>query len=638
MDDQQQHVIDSLKQANNILITVRNSPSIDQLAACIALTLIVNELDKHGTAVFSGQMPPVLEFLEPEKTIERTTDSLRDFIISLDKAKADKLRYKVEDTVVKVFITPYRTSLSPDDLEFGQGDFNVDVVVALGVHNQNDLDEAITAHGRILHDATVISINTEGGPSEDLGSINWIDTNASSLSEMIFGFADKLGKEDVVDNQIATALLTGIVAETGRFSNAKTKPETMEVAAKLLTVGANQELVAAKLAEPSTPDEPPQEQSGPSSDSGGDAPAPEAAASSGTDTGSNGDGELDIEHPEGPSEPKGDNQPSFQLPDTSEAIDATRDEPARSAFAREDDAFEIPQSDFTSSFAESHRPDARKDEANLPESTGEAEGQTPPVLEPEQAVPAPDEEREALDYLKEHKVDMGGRAKIEPLHGQDEILEAPRIITEPAKAEVQAPGVGNAEDDKLNARFALTPPSLGGTLTANVPDERDVSTVESMLEKQRASGPILSHNSLLGGSEGHDDSEEARTQKDKSNDAFQEPSVNRPALDATPLPAPAPEAHASDEPAKPVTTLEDLEKQVHAHEPSSPPVSAEASVGHPLLQAVPQAPPPAPEGAKDMPAPPAIKLPSPQEVSLTGSHMTSPLAPPPPVPPPLPHG
>src|SRR5690606_24670087 len=94
---------------------------------------------------------------------EKTTDSLRDFIISLDKAKADKLRYKVEDKFVKIFITPYHTSLSEKDLEFGQGDFNVDVVVALGVKKQQELDQAITAHGRILHDATVVSVNHTAG-------------------------------------------------------------------------------------------------------------------------------------------------------------------------------------------------------------------------------------------------------------------------------------------------------------------------------------------------------------------------------------------------------------------------------------------------------------------------------------------
>ena len=247
MDNSKKQVLDSVKQANNILVTVSSNPSIDQLAACLGLTIMLNELGKHATAVFSGEVPSIIEFLQPEKTLEKTTDSLRDFIIALDKSKADKLRYKVEDKVVKIFITPYHTRVSEKDLEFSQGDFNVEVVIALGVHEQGDLDKAITANGRILHDATVISINTAVG--EHIGTVNWQDQKASSLSEMIASLSDNLDRK-VLDNQVATALLTGIVSETNRFSNNKTTPETMKTSAMLMSAGANQQLVATKLQEP----------------------------------------------------------------------------------------------------------------------------------------------------------------------------------------------------------------------------------------------------------------------------------------------------------------------------------------------------------------------------------------------------
>lgn len=240
-------LIDRLKQANNVLVTVSRNPSVDQLSAAIGLTLMLNHLDKHATAVFSGEVPNTLEFLKPEETLEKTTDSLRDFIISLDKAKADKLRYKVEDKMVKIFITPYRTSLTEADLVFGQGDFNVDVVVAVGVQEKEDLDEAITSHGRILHDATVATINTV--MSGQLGSINWVDAKASSLSEMLVPVCESL-KADALDAQMATAFLTGIVAETARFSNEKTSSDTMNISAKLMSAGANQQLVATQLEKP----------------------------------------------------------------------------------------------------------------------------------------------------------------------------------------------------------------------------------------------------------------------------------------------------------------------------------------------------------------------------------------------------
>ncbi len=248
MDNAKSQLADKLKGANNILVTVSRDPSVDQLAACIGLTLLLNKLNKHAAAIFSGQIPSTIEFLQPEETLEKNTDSLRDFIISLDKSKADKLRYKVEDNVVRIFITPYRTSIGQGDLEFSEGDFNVDVVVALGVKQQEDLDNAITAHGRILHDATVASINlsSDGG----LGSIGWHDSQASSLSELVTELAQAMGK-DLIDAQIATALLTGIVAATERFSNDKTSSQTMSMSSVLMSAGANQQLVATKLEEPS---------------------------------------------------------------------------------------------------------------------------------------------------------------------------------------------------------------------------------------------------------------------------------------------------------------------------------------------------------------------------------------------------
>ena len=239
-------VVERLKQANNVLVTVSANPSVDQLAACIGLTLLLNKMGKHATAVFSGAIPSTIEFLQPEKTLEKTTDSLRDFIIALDKSKADKLRYKVEDKVVKIFITPYRTTITDKDLEFSQGDFNVDVVMALGVHRQADLDQAITAHGRILHDATVVSVNNT--PNGELGSINWLEIGASSLSEMLVSLSDGLGP-NLLDAQMATAFLTGIVAETQRFSNEKASPQTMTIAGKLMSVGASTQLVASRLEE-----------------------------------------------------------------------------------------------------------------------------------------------------------------------------------------------------------------------------------------------------------------------------------------------------------------------------------------------------------------------------------------------------
>lgn len=251
-----QKVIQSIKDVTNILVTVSSSPSVDELSAALGLTIFLNKLGKHATAVFSGDIPPAITFLNPDKTFEQTADSLRDFIIALDKEKADHLRYKVVDDAVKIFITPYRTTITDKDLEFSQGDYNVELVLALNVENSESIDTALTAHGKILHDATVVAI-TAGDVKSGLGSVDWHESNASGVSEMVVELLDDLKTPKVtLDEQMATALLTGIVAVTDRFSNGNTSSKVMTTAAELMAAGANQQLVVSKIAESGVEDNP----------------------------------------------------------------------------------------------------------------------------------------------------------------------------------------------------------------------------------------------------------------------------------------------------------------------------------------------------------------------------------------------
>ena len=243
----QEQIIAKLKESESILIAVNDNPSVDELSSALALTLAINNSGKHATAVASGEMPDALTFLRPENTFEHSVDSLRDFIIALNKEKADHLRYKLVGDHVKIFITPYRSIISEKDLEFEQGDFNIDFVLALNVESQDRLDGALAAHGRIFHDASV-AILTIGENQTNLNGTHWHAENASSLSELAVQIIESLGKKNLTQ-PVATALLTGIVAETDRFSNSKATAEVMSLAAKLISSGADQQLVVSKIRE-----------------------------------------------------------------------------------------------------------------------------------------------------------------------------------------------------------------------------------------------------------------------------------------------------------------------------------------------------------------------------------------------------
>ncbi len=240
-------VVDKIKSSENILVVLSRSPSIDEIAAALGLTMFLDGMQKHTTAVYSGRIPDSLAFLQPAETFETNTDSLQDFIIALDKDKADHLRYKLEGDFVKIFITPYKTIITSDDLVFSRGDFNVDFVIAINVSSSNNLDYALKEHGRIMRDASVVNI-TAGEPGR-FGEIEWSNPVASSLCEMITNlvFAIQDPDEKELDHDVATTLLAGIVAATERFSNDRTNPDTLGIASKLMSMGADQQLITSNI-------------------------------------------------------------------------------------------------------------------------------------------------------------------------------------------------------------------------------------------------------------------------------------------------------------------------------------------------------------------------------------------------------
>ena len=89
MDDikAKQQIVEKIKAATNILVTVSNDPSVDALSAALGLTLLLDKIEKHPTAVVSGDIPPAISFLEPEKTFDSTRIVFVTLLLPLIKKK-----------------------------------------------------------------------------------------------------------------------------------------------------------------------------------------------------------------------------------------------------------------------------------------------------------------------------------------------------------------------------------------------------------------------------------------------------------------------------------------------------------------------------------------------------------------------
>lgn len=241
-----QQTSEAIRQADNILIVAGVNPTVDQIVAVSGLAAILRKFGKKTSAVISEQLPSKLSFLElpaPDKNLQ----GLRDFILKVDvrKSEVDKLKYTVEDEKLNIHITPFKGGFAPSDVTFAYGSFHFDIIIVLGVASRNRIDRVFDKTPDMLDNTPIINIDFHR-INENYGAVNLIDPNAASLCEILVALSESL-QTGLIDEPIATALLTGIMASTDRFTAQHTTAKALTVAAQLMAAGAKQQAVVRAL-------------------------------------------------------------------------------------------------------------------------------------------------------------------------------------------------------------------------------------------------------------------------------------------------------------------------------------------------------------------------------------------------------
>ena len=93
-------------------------------------------------------------------------------------------------------------------------------------------------------------INVDHHPGNDeFGRFNIVVTSASSTAEIVTRLLQGLGV--TIDKDIATCLYVGIVTDTGRFQYSNSTPDTLRLAADLLSLGVDAPFIAQEVYESS---------------------------------------------------------------------------------------------------------------------------------------------------------------------------------------------------------------------------------------------------------------------------------------------------------------------------------------------------------------------------------------------------
>ncbi|MBI2798107.1 DHH family phosphoesterase [Candidatus Saccharibacteria bacterium] len=241
-----QQVTELIRQANNILLVTGREPNTDQLSSVVAMQTVLTRLGKQAEVIISDQLPKSAELFHTD-IISRDLTGIRDFIIKLrmGKTEVEKLKYQVSDDSLDIIITPHNGNFSAKDATFDYGSFQFDLVIAMGVPQINKLDKILEQNPTIFDGLHLLNIDYHR-INENYGSVNLVDTAASSTAEMLISVFESLG-QGMVDEYVATAILAGIMSATSNFTAPSTTAKAMTMAAQMVAAGGKQQEVVRVL-------------------------------------------------------------------------------------------------------------------------------------------------------------------------------------------------------------------------------------------------------------------------------------------------------------------------------------------------------------------------------------------------------
>ncbi|MFA5247635.1 MAG: DHH family phosphoesterase [Patescibacteria group bacterium] len=250
----EEQIFEQIKKANNILVVFPANWNGDAIASGLAMYLFLKKTGKKVELAAGKTDSSNLEakskaysFLPAFSEIQRTIRDLNKFVISLDTTHASVkgIKYRSEENAVKFIISPKSGNFSPADVKIESEGKKYDLIITLDTPDLESLGSLFSDNAQFFYETPIINIDHRGG-NEEYGQINLIKINAVSTSEMLLSLF-KACEKDVLDADIATCLLTGIIAKTRNFRNANLTPDALSATSHLISHEARREEIVNKL-------------------------------------------------------------------------------------------------------------------------------------------------------------------------------------------------------------------------------------------------------------------------------------------------------------------------------------------------------------------------------------------------------
>ncbi|MBU1119260.1 hypothetical protein KKH43_05250 [Patescibacteria group bacterium] len=233
-----------LQSSKNILLVTRMHPQDDSIGSLLALGLVFEKLGKEISLVCHGPFTSSLSFLPNHDQIGTALQDKNNFIITLDttQAKVSQFSYDFDNdgNKLNIYITPEDGTYDSSHVET-QIKARYDLIVVVDVRDLEDLGPLYTENTKLFFETPIVNIDNDHANTQ-FGEVNWVNPKAATTSEVAFEFISSIG-EDLINENSATSLLAGIIAETKSFQRPDTTSQAFNVAARLIQAGADQQQI-----------------------------------------------------------------------------------------------------------------------------------------------------------------------------------------------------------------------------------------------------------------------------------------------------------------------------------------------------------------------------------------------------------
>lgn len=234
-----------INNAKHVLIFTPENAGGDAIGSAWATYFFLKKKNIEATVVLAAGNPysERFSFLNKPEDIIESLAGARDFVLAFN-TKYNKITNvkteRVEDEL-RIFITPEKGSIDPRDFSFIPAKFKYDVVIAVGCPDKESIGKVYEENPDIFYEVPVVNIDhhTE---NDQFGQINVTDIKASSTCEILAEVILKIDEKSI-DEVIAECLLAGLIDETNSFQKKNTTPKALQVAAILMTKGAEQQKI-----------------------------------------------------------------------------------------------------------------------------------------------------------------------------------------------------------------------------------------------------------------------------------------------------------------------------------------------------------------------------------------------------------